>query len=111
MSVYRPFTSARGTEPDPASLLAALKAVDPTAGVQHTSGPDYIIKTAVALTAPQITAVQSAIDTAPAKDDAAIEVDQKVLRALAQGLWEAIPSPLLTKPQLRARIIAIWRTL
>lgn len=62
---------------------------------------------------------QNAIDsfdlsTLPAKqaDTAAMsDVDQKVLRAIAQALWEAIPAPTMTKVQLRARAIAIWKTL
>ena len=63
---YQAFTSARTTEPDPTSLLAQLRALDPTAGVQHQPGPSYIIKKNTAWTAPQITAAQNAIDTAPA---------------------------------------------
>jgi len=43
--------------------------------------------------------------------DAVGDVDQKVLRAVVQALWEAIPAPLLTKAQLRARAIAIYKTL
>jgi len=66
MSAYQTFTSARSTEPDPASLLAALRALDPTAGVQHATGPAYVIKKATAWTGPQITAAQNAIDSAPA---------------------------------------------
>jgi hypothetical protein len=64
MSAYQTFTSGRTTEPDQASLLAALRALDATAGVQHTAGPSYVIKKATAWTAPQITAAQNVIDTA-----------------------------------------------
>ena len=39
------------------------------------------------------------------------DVDLKALRAVSQALWEAIPAPTLTKVQLRARAIAIWKTL
>jgi len=39
------------------------------------------------------------------------EVDLKVLRAVSQALWECIPAPTMTKVQLRARAIAIWKTL
>jgi hypothetical protein len=50
-------------------------------------------------------------DPTYADEVATAECDAKVLKALALGLWEAIPGPLLTKVQLRARIIAIWKTL
>lgn len=63
---YQTFTSARATEPDPAALVAALRALDATAGVQHQPGPTYVVKKNTAWTAPQITAAQNAIDTAPA---------------------------------------------
>ena len=67
MSSYHVFTTVRNTEPDPASLLAQLRALDVTAGVQHSqASPDYTIKKETAWTAPQITAVQNVIDTAPA---------------------------------------------
>jgi hypothetical protein len=67
MAAYQSFTSARATEPDFASLLAALKALDPTAGLQHPIGTaTYVIKKATAWTAPQIAAAQTAIDTAAA---------------------------------------------
>lgn len=66
MADYRSFTAARTTEPDFASLVASLKALDSTAGVQHTAGTQtYVVKKATAWTAPQITAAQNAIDTAP----------------------------------------------
>jgi len=63
---YQTFTAVRTTEPDAASLAAQLRALDATAGVQHTTGPTYIIKKNSAWTAPQITAAQNAIETAPA---------------------------------------------
>jgi hypothetical protein len=63
---YQSFTAARATEPDQASLVAQLKALDATAGVQHTSGPSYVIKKATTWTGPQITAAQNVIETAPA---------------------------------------------
>jgi hypothetical protein len=65
MSAYQTFTAARTTEPDAASLLASLRTLDATAGVQHTSGATYVIKKSTAWTAPQITAAQNAIETAP----------------------------------------------
>jgi len=66
MPAYQSFTSGRATEPDPASLLSALRALDGTAGVQHPLGASYVVKKATAWTAPQIAAAQTAIDTAPA---------------------------------------------
>jgi hypothetical protein len=48
------------------SLLAQLRALDATAGIQHQPGtPTYVIKKATAWTAPQIAAAQTVIDTAP----------------------------------------------
>lgn len=66
MPAYQSFTSLRATEPDPASLLSALRALDGTAGVQHPLGASYVVKKATAWTAPQIAAAQTAIDSAPA---------------------------------------------
>jgi hypothetical protein len=63
---HQAFTSARTTEPDRETLLAQLRALDPTAGVQHERGAGYIIKKDTAWTAPQIAASQNVIDTAPA---------------------------------------------
>jgi len=37
------------------------------------------------------------------------DVDQLILKAVTQALWEAIPAPTLTKVQLRARILALYR--
>jgi hypothetical protein len=65
MSAYQTFTAARATEPDAAALLASLRTLDVTAGVQHTPGATYVIKKATAWTAPQIAAAQNVIDTAP----------------------------------------------
>lgn len=67
MADYRSFTATRTTEPDFASLLASLKALDATAGVQHDVGTlIYVVKKATAWTANQITAAQNAIESAPA---------------------------------------------
>jgi len=66
MSAYQTFTSSRGTEPDAAALLANLRALDATVGVQHVPGPSYVLKKATAWTAPQMAAAQTVIDTAPA---------------------------------------------
>lgn len=67
MPDYHTFTSARLTEPDRASLLAQARAIDPTSGVRHIIGSNtYVVKKATVWTAPQITAAQNVIDTAPA---------------------------------------------
>lgn len=66
MADYHTFTAVRTTEPDFATLVATLKALDASAGVQHTTGTKtYVLKKATAWTAPQITAAQNALETAP----------------------------------------------
>lgn len=106
MSSYQTFTTARLTEPDPTSLLAQLRALDVTAGVMHNPGGPYTIKKATAWTAPQITAAQNVIDTAPASTPqltAQAEVDSWSIttRALLLALIDqinvlraALPTPL-----------------
>jgi hypothetical protein len=87
MASYQAFTAVRTTEPDPASLLSQLRALDPTAGVQHEPGTlAFIIKKATAWTAPQITAAQTALNTAPATTSqlaAQAEVDRLSIREKA----------------------------
>jgi len=57
----------RATEPDPTQLLANLRALDATAGIQHAPGTNtYRLKKSTAWTGPQITAAQNALETAPA---------------------------------------------
>ncbi len=64
---YQTFTSSRTTEPDPAVLLAQLRALDATAGVIHIEpGPIFTVKKGTAWTGPQITAAQNVLDTASA---------------------------------------------
>lgn len=71
MPSYQQFTSTRTTEPDPTTLISQLRALDATAGVQHQPGTQvYTIKKATAWTAPQISAAQNVIDTAPASTPA-----------------------------------------
>jgi hypothetical protein len=71
MAAYQTFTTARTTEPDPASLVTQLRAaVDPTVGVQHLAGAaTFVLKKATAWTAPQITAAQTVIDSVAAASD------------------------------------------
>lgn len=66
MADYHTFTTTRNTEPDFATLVANLKALDASAGVQHTSGTNvYILKKTTTWTGPQITAAQNALEAAP----------------------------------------------
>ena len=87
MSVYTTITSARSTIPDWPSLVAAVRgAVDATAGVVQRTPTTYLVKTAAALTGPQLTAVQAAIDTTPATSPqltAQAEIDRLGIREKA----------------------------
>ena len=38
-------------------------------------------------------------------------VDDRALRAVAQALWECIPSPTKTKAQMKARAIELYKSL
>lgn len=44
-------------------------------------------------------------------DDAQRETGEKKLKAVALALWECIPAPTMTKAQLVARAIAIYKSL
>jgi hypothetical protein len=46
-----------------------------------------------------------------ADEDAQRDVNDKKLQAVALALWECIPSPLLTKVQMKNRAMAIYKTL
>lgn len=125
MPTYQSFTSARLTEPDPASLLSALRALDGTAGVQHPLGASYVVKKATAWTAPQIAAAQTAIDSAPAATaqlDAQATIDgwPIVARALVGVIKDqfnvlragpALPLAAITDPQVIAAVRAKAATL
>lgn len=116
MASYQALTCTRATPISLATLNAALKAVDPTIGASVPAAAVLMsgtvtLKKNTPWTAPEIAAAQTILDTAAELDPADRDVDQKVLKALAQGLWECIPNPTMTKAQLRTRIIAIWRTL
>lgn len=65
MAAYHTFTSTRPSPPDMVALLASLRGLDPSAGVDSLDGVRYVVKKATAWTGPQITAAQNAIDTAP----------------------------------------------
>jgi hypothetical protein len=106
MSSYQTFTAARVTEPDLSTLLVQLRALDATAGVQHSAGATYIIKKATAWTGPQITAAQNVLDTAPVStpqltaqaviDGMPIETKAIILALIDQlnVIRAALPSPL-----------------
>lgn len=119
MASYQDFIGARTTEPDPATLLAQLRALDATAGVQHVAGTQsYRLKKATAWTQPQITSAQNVIDTAPATSPqltAQAEIDnwpiaQKALVVAITKQFNAVrsklspPLPDLTKEQVLAAI-------
>jgi Ser-tRNA(Ala) deacylase AlaX len=44
-------------------------------------------------------------------EDVERETSDKRLQAVALALWECIPVPSMTKPQLRARIKALYKSL
>lgn len=112
MASYHIFTSARTAPAELTSLITTLRStVGPDAGVSAPTGQNYTVKKAAPFSAADLTAAQTAIDGAPDLDAAAAEIDNKALKACILGLWEAIPGPLLTRPNLRARIIAIWKGL
>lgn len=46
-----------------------------------------------------------------ADEDAQRETQDKKLQAVALALWEAIPNPTMTKAQLKARAIALYKAL
>ena len=107
MASYQPFTSARTTEPDLATLRANLRALDATADVQHAlSTAAYVVKKATAWTAPQVTATQTVIDSSAASSpqltaQAEIDTWPLSLKALVLALIDqlnviraALPTPL-----------------
>lgn len=126
MSVYQQFVTPRATEPDLSSLLALLRVVDATAGVQHVFGSGvWTIKKNTAWTAPQIAAAQNAIDTAPATtpqltaqsmiDGWPLELKALVLTLIDQlnTIRAALPAPLppITPAQALAAVRAKAGTL
>jgi hypothetical protein len=126
MSSYQSFTRGSAGEPDPATLLANLRALDATAGVQHDLGTAiFILKKATTWTAPQMTAAQTALDAAPQASpelSAQTEIDNWSLsqKAFALALIDqlnliraALPVPLaaITPTQAIAAIRAKAGTL
>lgn len=49
--------------------------------------------------------------TAIKADVSSARLNDELLRAIVQGVHECLPAPVLTLPQLRQRILAIYRTL
>ena len=119
MVSYHTFATTRSTRPDPAALLAALRAIVPTAGVTELSPEHYRVKTPDLLVPNQITAMQAAIDTAPAltpQRAAQNEIDRWPIaqRALVLALIDelntiraALPTPL--GPRTPAQALAAVR--
>lgn len=54
--------------------------------------------------------VQDPTVIAEVKNDLATRMNDDALQAVAEGLWEAIPAPLLTKAQLKTRIFQLYRS-
>lgn len=123
---YQEFTATRLTEPDIASLRAALLALDPTAGVQHTPGTKtFVLKKATVWNTAQTTAALNAIETAPAQSpqleaQTAIDTLPIATRAIILTLIDqvnvlraALPNPLgpITPAQALAAVRAKAATL
>jgi hypothetical protein len=111
MAAYQTFTTTRMTDPDPASLVAQLRALgDATVGVQHTIGTAaYVLKKATAWTAPQITAAQNVLDTAPAtNDELTAQAFIDTLPLWAQGLALALVDEL---NRLRTQPTTVFATI
>jgi hypothetical protein len=100
---------------------SAVRAANvPMSGVRLTdplNRASWTVQFLPSATAQDRTNAQTVLDTvdvsaaAIADFEAVSDADQKVLRAVVVGIWEAIPNPLLTKVQLRNRILAIYKTL
>ena len=107
MSDYHTFTVSRTTEPDRASLVTALRNIDPTIGVQHNTGTNvYKLKTSGTWTLGNITFAQAALEAAPVAsarltaqavvDSWPIEFKALVLALIDQlnVIRAALPTPL-----------------
>lgn len=92
-----PFVAVYMPTDDPATWRVELA---PSATPQQQANADAIVHGYVPKTAAQI-----------ADDDAQRETSEKKLKAVALALWECIPAPMLTKAQLKARAVAIYKTL
>ena len=126
MGFYQELTATRTTEPDPASLLAALRALDPSANYAHEpKSPLYILKKDTAWTNPHRTAALSAIEAAPAASpqltaQAALDMMDLYDKAIVLTILDQFnavrakldpPLPAITIPQMLAAIRAKAGTL
>jgi len=121
MPAYHDFSTARTTTPDPVALRTAVQTAtgDPSA-VLYNLGDGWHAKKAAAWTAPEIAAVQTALDTVAAltvasrqqQDVDAIPVREKaivlVLLDQLNIIRAALPTPLA--PITPAQAIAAIRT-
>lgn len=94
MALYQLFTSTRTTEPHFETLVAQLKALDASAGVQRTA-TGWVIKKETPWTTQHRNAAQNVIDTCPAVSPQLIaqaEIEQWPIsmRAFALALIDQI---------------------
>jgi hypothetical protein len=88
---------------NPADRSTWLVFYAPSATAAHRTQGDALLLTVD---------TQDAVVAANVKTDLVIsQADTELIKAVTQGLWECIPAPTMTKVQLRARIIAIWKAL
>ncbi len=127
MASYTQFLTDRVTLPDPALLVAALRAVEASAGVaSRLQVPGIVtVKTTAVLTGSQLTAMQTAIDTSAAMSPQALaqaEIDRWpiAMKALVLALIDQLnviraagnaPLPPITPAQALAAIRAKAGTL
>jgi hypothetical protein len=60
---------------------------------------------------PVIDALVLPTDQQLADETATNEVNRKDLIAVATALWECIPNPMMTKAQMKARAVEVYKTL
>lgn len=91
MAFYQTFTVTRTTEPHFETLQAQLRALDPTAGVQHQAPSSlYRIKKATTWTAPQIAAALNVLETAPVSTPALVAQAYIDRLPLAERAWKEL---------------------
>ena len=126
MGFYQELTATRTTDPDPASLLAALRALDPSANYAHEpKSPLYILKKHTAWTNSHRTAALNAIEAAPAASpqltaQAALDLMDLYDKAIVLTILDQFnavrakldpPLPAITIPQMLQAIRAKAGTL
>lgn len=96
---------------------AGIPVISVRTGTPGTDRAQWTVQFDPSATPTQIANAQSilntvAIDAVTLQDiDSSETIDDKKLTAVARALWECIPAPTKTLPQLRARAIAILKTL